>query len=176
MTVRALTAAAAITAAIALAGCGMDDASTSPATTAATSAAAPRSTPAPPSTTASGPVTPVPVLDDPRAPSTPALRRAVRAFFARCVAYVYGTGEDLPSPATEQLRAQLAARGPVPGLEDLHPRLRELRVEPISADVVAVSASVDDGRKDGELQAIPARMRRIDGHWQATSVAAGEQE
>ena len=178
MTARALTTAAAIAATIALAGCGMDDDSPpAPATTTAT-VAAQESTPAPTTSTATTTTaaTPVPVLDDPRAPSAPALRRAVRAFLTSYVAYVYGADAELPAPASEQLRAQLAARGPIAGLEDLHPRLRELRVAPIAADLAVVSASLDDGRKDGELQEIPARMRHIDGQWQATSVAAGEQE
>lgn len=171
MTARGLSAAA--LAALAIAGCGADAASApTPSTTAAPSPAAT------PSTTTSTPSTPsrVAVLHDPRAPSTLALRRAVRAFFVSYVAYIYGDDERLPAPATEQLQRELAASGPVAGLEDLHPRLRELRVAPISADVWAVSASVDDGRKDGQLQTIPARMRRVDGRWQATSVAAGEQQ
>lgn len=179
MTARALTAAAAITAAIALTGCGIDDgASTPPPTTTTASVPTQKSPPAPSSTTSTttAAATPVPVLDDPRAPSTPALRRAVRAFFTSYVAYVYGADPRLPAPASDQLQAQLTARGPIAGLEDLHPRLRELRVAPIAADLAAVSASVDDGRKDGQLQEIPARMRLVDGQWQATSVAAGEQE
>ncbi len=175
MTARALTAAAAIAAAIALAGCGLDTSTQPPATT-TTTAAVKAPSPASTATNATSPAAPVPVLDDPRAPSSPALRRAVRAFFTSYVAYVYGHDRRLPAPASEQLQAQLAARGPIAGLEDLHPRLRELRVAPIAADLAAVSASVDDGRKDGQLQEIPARMRLADGHWQATSVAAGEQE
>jgi hypothetical protein len=176
MTARALTAAAAIAAAIALAGCGVDDAST-PTVPATTATVATREA-TPPATTSTTPVpaAAVPVLDDPRAPSTPALRHAARAFFTAYVAYIYGTDPRLPAPATEQLQAQLAARGPITGLEHLHPRLRELRVAPIAADLTAVSASVDDGRKSGELQEIPARMRLIDGQWQAVSVAAGERE
>jgi hypothetical protein len=41
---------------------------------------------------------------------------------------------------------------------------------------VAVVALVDDGRSSGQLQEIPAQLRLVDGRWQATSVAAGEQE
>jgi hypothetical protein len=176
MTARALTAAAAIAATIALAGCGLDDASTP--TVAATTATVATHEATPPATTSTTttPLAPVQVLDDPRAPSTPALRRAVRDFFTAYVAYIYGTDQRLPAPATEQLQAQLAARGPITALEHLHPSLRELRVAPIATGLAAVSASVDDGRKSGELQEIPARMRLIDGQWQAVSVAAGEQE
>jgi hypothetical protein len=170
MTARALTAAALAT--LAIAGCGADGASTPPPK-ASTAAAAPSSS----STTATAPAprpAAVAVLDDPRAPSTPALRRAARAFFAGYVAYIYGEDDRLPAPATEQLRRELAATGPVAGLEDLRPRLRELRLAPISVDVWAVSASVDDGREDGQLQTIPARMTRVDGRWLASSVAEGE--
>jgi hypothetical protein len=173
MTARALTAAAAIAAAIALASCGSDS---TPTASSSVTIGASTSSSTPTSTTWTRPAAPVPVLDDPRAPSPPALRRAVRAFFTSYVAYVYGHDRRLPAPATEQLRAQLAARGPIVGLEDLHPRLRELRVAPISAGLAAVSASVDDGRGDGQLQEIPARMRLVDGRWQVASVASGEHE
>jgi hypothetical protein len=192
MTTRALTAAAAITAVLALVGCGSDQAP-APSQTVATSTSS--STPTTTTPRAVPAIVPRALVEDPRHPSTPALRTAARDFFLSYVAYVYGHATAVPGPASEDLASQLRAQGPVPGLEDLHPVIARLLlrdVTPRSATVVAlgdggrarrrwsrpatVVALVDDGRPSGQLQEIPAQLRLIDGRWQATTVAAGEHE
>jgi hypothetical protein len=178
MSARAVTAAAAITALLALAGCGSDPAAPAPAPS-ATTAAATSSTPQPTTTTtatAVAAVVPRALVEDPDHPSTPALRAATRDFFVSYVAYVYGHDTAVPAPAAEDLARQLRAQGPVPGLKQLHPVIARLLLRDVTPRSASVVALVDDGRASGQLQEIPAQLRLIDGRWQATSVAAGEQE
>jgi hypothetical protein len=180
MSARAVTAAAAITALLALAGCGSDPA-TSLTTTAAsaTTAAATSLTTQPTTTTtatAVAAIVPRALVEDPDHPSTPALRAATRDFFVSYVAYVYGHDTAVPAPAAEDLARQLRAQGPVPGLKQLHPVIARLLLRDVTPRSASVVALVDDGRASGQLQEIPAQLRLIDGRWQATSVAAGEQE
>lgn len=176
MTARALTAAAAIAAAIALAGCGGDPSMSAPSapTTASTS-----TTPAATTTAAAAAVpaiVPRALVEDPGHPSTRGLRAAARDFFLSYVAYVYGHASAVPGPVVEDLAGQLRAQGPVPGLEHLHPVIARLLLRDVTPRAAAVVALVDDGRSSGQLQEIPAQLRLIDGRWQATTVAAGEQE
>jgi hypothetical protein len=121
-------------------------------------------------------IVPRALVEDPGHPSKPALRAAARDFFLSYVAYVYGHATAVPGPATEDLASQLRAQGPVPGLEQLHPVIARLLLRDVTPRSVAVVALVDDGRSSGQLQEIPAQLRLVDGRWQATSVAAGEQE
>jgi len=174
MTARALTAAAAITAVLALAGCGSDHApapAPSQTVAASTSASTPTTTTAP----AVPAIVPRALVEDPGHPSTSSLRAAARGFFLSYVAYVYGHAARVPGPASEDLAGQLRAQGPVPGLEDLHPVIARLLLRDVTPRSATVVALVDDGRPSGQLQEIPAQLRLIDGRWQATTVAAGEQ-
>jgi len=179
MTARALTAAAAITAAITLASCGRDSTPTaSSGVTIGTSTSS--STPTPTTRTAAlappaRAIVPRALVEDPGHPSTPALRAAARDFFLSYVAYVYGHATAVPGPAVEDLASRLRAQGPVPGLEDLHPVIARLLLRDVTPRAASVVALVDDGRASGQLQTIPAQLRLIDGRWQATTVAAGEQ-
>ena len=179
MTARAVTAAAAIAGVLALAGCDSDSASTASSGVtigASTSASTPMST-----TRTSAPAPPAPMIvpralvEDPGHPSTLALRTAARDFFVSYVAYVYGHATALPGPASEDLASQLRAQGPVPGLEQLHPVIARLLLRDVTPGSASIVALVDDGRASGQLQTIPAQLRLIDGRWQATTVAAGEQ-
>jgi len=176
MSARPLTAAAAITALLALAGCGSDPAAPAPS---ATTAAATSSTTQPTTTTTTGTavaaIVPRALVEDPDHPSTPALRAATRDFFVSYVAYVYGHDTAVPAPAAEDLARQLRAQGPVPGLKQLHPVIARLLLRDVTPWSASVVALVDDSRASGQLQEIPARLRLIDGRWQATSVAAGAQ-
>jgi hypothetical protein len=174
MTARALTAVAAIAAAIALAGCGNDPPAPPPSATTMPSTSSTTSTTTP--SAAVPAIVPRALVEDPGHPSTPALRAAARDFFLSYVAYVYGHALAVPGPATEDLASQLRAQGPVPGLEQLHPVIARLLLRDVTPRSVAVVALVDDGRSSGQLQEIPAQLRLVDGRWQATSVAAGEQE
>ena len=177
MTARALTAAAAIVAAIALAGCASDPGA-SPAPKAATTASTSSTTPATSTTTPAAAVpaiVPRALVEDPGQPSTPALRTAARDFFLSYVAYVYGQATATPGPAAKDLARQMRAQGPVPGLKHLHPIIARLLLHDVTPRSAAVVALVDDGRPSGQLQQIPAQLRLVDGQWQATSVAAGEQ-
>jgi hypothetical protein len=121
-------------------------------------------------------IVPRALVEDPGHPSTPALRAAARDFFLSYVAYVYGRASAVPGPAAEELARKLRAQGRVPGLEDLHPVIARLLLRDVTARSATVVALVDDGRPSGQLQGIPAQLRLIDERWQATSVAAGEQE
>jgi hypothetical protein len=174
MTARALTAVAAIGAAIALAGCGNDPPAPPPSATTMPSTSSTTSTTTP--SAAVPAIVPRALVEDPGHPSKPALRAAARDFFLSYVAYVYGHATAVPGPATEDLASQLRAQGPVPGLEQLHPVIARLLLRDVTPRSVAVVALVDDGRSSGQLQEIPAQLRLVDGRWQATSVAAGEQE
>jgi hypothetical protein len=178
MTARDLTAAAAIAAAIALAGCGNDPSAPAPSATTmpSTSRTSTSSTTVTTTTAAAAPaIVPRALVEDPGHPSTPALRAAARDFFVSYVAYVYGHATAVPGPAAEGVAAQLRAQGPVPGLEQLHPIIARLLLRDVTPRSAAVVALVDDARPSGQLQEIPAQLRLVDGHWQATNVAAGEQ-
>jgi hypothetical protein len=175
MTARALTAAAAIAAAIALACCGSDSTPTDSSSVtigASTSSSTTRTAaPAP----AASAIVPRALVEDPGHPSTSALRAAARDFFLSYVAYIYGHATAVPGPAAEDLASQLRAQGAVPGLEQLHPVIARLLLRDVTPRSASVVALVDDGRASGQLQEIPAQLRLIDGRWQVTAVAAGEQ-
>jgi hypothetical protein len=180
VTARALAAAAAaaIVAVLALAGCGGDPAAAPSVTTPASTSSATRSTPTTETAETAGGVpaiVPRALVEDPGHTSTPALRSATRDFFLSYVAYVYGHATAVPGPAVDDLVSQLRAQGPVPGLEQLHPVIARLLLRDVTPRSASVVALVDDGRASGQLQEIPARLRLLDGRWQATSVATGEQ-
>jgi len=102
-----------------------------------------------------------------------ALGRSAAAFFTSYMTYVYGHGDSIDR-AAPSLRARITDAGPVPGLEHLTPRVIRLLIADQYAKHANVTAIVDDGRRDGSVQQVPAEFRRINGQWLAVSVAGDE--
>lgn len=104
-------------------------------------------------------------------PVSDELVRAARAFFVSYANYIYGHRTTIEA-ATDALRAQTLAAGPIPGMDDYTPVLAQMRVTSVHGGRASILAQFDDGRGPTTRPEIPATFtRQTDDTWLADAVA-----